>query len=183
MLRFGHRGASALAPENTLAAFRKAAELHCDWIETDVRLTGDGVPVLLHDARVERTTGIRGEVGRMPLGRVLRLDAGSWFGREFRGERIPTLDEALEWSRGRCQLNLEVKEEERTAEAIRQIARRLTDHDALDRVLLSSFRAPDLVRIRSITPWRRATSSRYAWISAWGAYRRDQRGLGSKENS
>jgi glycerophosphoryl diester phosphodiesterase len=164
LIRFAHRGASALAPENTLAAFRAAADLRCEWIETDVRLTADGVPVLIHDPDVNRTTGGRGRVGRSTLAQILRLDAGSWFARKFRGERIPTLDEALVWCRGRCGLNLEIKEEENPAEAIRQIARRLQDHGVLDRVILSSFRASDLLRARALMP-----RVRLGWLVSRGS--------------
>jgi glycerophosphoryl diester phosphodiesterase len=90
-----HRGASARAPENTLAAFRRAAELGADAIETDLRVTREGRFVLLHDARVNRTTNGRGHIADLAFDAVRRLDAGSWFGEEFAGERIPTLEEAL----------------------------------------------------------------------------------------
>ena len=163
LIRFAHRGASALAPENTLAAFQEAVDRGCDWIETDVRLTSDLVPVLIHDETVDRTTDGRGAVGRLTLRRILRLDAGSWFGRPFREERIPTLDEALEWSRGRCALNLELKEEERGEEAIDRITRRVLAHEAAGRVLFSSFRAADLLRIRSALP-----RARLAWLVSRG---------------
>jgi glycerophosphoryl diester phosphodiesterase len=167
LIRFAHRGASALAPENTLAAFQEAFDRGCEWIETDVRLTADQVPVLLHDERVDRTTGSRGEVGAMSLRQVLRLDAGSWFGRKFQGERVPTLDEALEWSRGRCSLNLELKEKKRRQEAIRQIARRLESHRAVDTVLISSFAPGDLLGFRAALP-----RARLAWLAS-----RSTRGL------
>lgn len=157
--RFAHRGASALAPENTLAAFRAAAHAGCDWVETDLRLTADRIPILLHDATVNRTSNARGSVARLTLRQVLRLDAGSWFGRSFRGERIPTLDEALEWSRDRCGLNLEIKEEERPEELVAVVARRILHHGALDRVLFSSFRPQDLRRLRAALP-----EARLAWL-------------------
>jgi glycerophosphoryl diester phosphodiesterase len=159
VIRFAHRGASALAPENTLAAFQAAVDQGCSWIETDLRLTADDVPVLLHDASVDRTTGGRGDVGRMPLAQVKRLDAGGWFGRGFRGERIPTLAEALEWSRGRCGLNLEIKEERRPADLIEQVAQAVRDERELDRVLFSSFRAADLRRLRAAL-----LQARIAWL-------------------
>jgi len=159
LIRFAHRGASALAPENTLSAFREAVDRGCDWIETDVRLTSDMVPILIHDGRVDRTTGGHGTVGRMALRQVLRLDAGSWFGRRFKGERIPTLDEALEWSRGRCGLNLEMKEEDRREEAIRRMIRSVVAHAAAERVLFSSFCAADLLRIRAALP-----RARLGWL-------------------
>jgi len=116
---------------------------------------------------VDRTTGGRGAVGKMTLRQILRLDAGSWFGRRFRGERIPILEEALEWSRGRCGLNLELKEADRSAEAIHGMARRVLAHAALDRVLFSSFRPSDLLRIRSVLP-----RARLAWLVS-----RSSRGL------
>lgn len=164
LIRIAHRGASALAPENTFPAFLEAVTLGCEWIETDVRITADDVPVLIHDEKVDRTTGGRGGVGAMSLRQVLRLDAGSWFGRRFRGERIPTLDETLEWSRGRCQLNLEIKEEKRPEEAIRRMARSVLAGAALDRVLFSSFRPSDLIRVRAALP-----RARLGWLVSRGS--------------
>jgi len=169
LIRFAHRGASALAPENTLAAFREAVDRGCTWIETDLRLTADAFPILLHDSTVDRTTGGHGAAGRMSLSRVRRLDAGSWFGRRFRGEPIPTLDEALEWSRSRCGLNLEVKETARPTELVEQVARRVLAHRALERILFSSFRAEDLRRLRGALP-----RARLAWLVS-----RSSRGLRS----
>ncbi|MGC9358529.1 MAG: glycerophosphodiester phosphodiesterase, partial [Anaerolineae bacterium] len=75
-LIFGHRGASRSAPENTLAAFRRAAEMGADGVELDVHLTADGVPVVIHDARVNATTDGSGYIGEMTLAEVKELDAG-----------------------------------------------------------------------------------------------------------
>jgi len=108
-LRIAHRGASARAPENTLAAFKEAIRLGADLIECDVHLSADGVPVIIHDDTVDRTTNGRGAVSTLACARLRRLDAGAWFSSRFRGERIPTLEEALECARGRCGLNLEIK--------------------------------------------------------------------------
>jgi len=91
----GHRGAAGCAPENTLAGLRKAKELDCRWVEFDVRLTADGQLILLHDERLERTTNGRGKAGLLPLAAVRRYDAGCRFGAAFRGERVPTLAEAV----------------------------------------------------------------------------------------
>ena len=92
----GHRGAAARAPENTLAGLRRAKALGCSWVEFDVRLTADGVPVLCHDARLDRTTDrTRAGGGPEPSRRSGDCDAGAWFGPAFAGERVPTLDEAL----------------------------------------------------------------------------------------
>lgn len=91
-----HRGASAVAPENTLAALRKASEFGAAWVEFDVKLTRDGVPILFHDDQLERTTNGRGNVAEVTLEQIQALDAGGWFDPAFRGEPVPTFAAALE---------------------------------------------------------------------------------------
>jgi glycerophosphoryl diester phosphodiesterase len=99
MLLIAHRGASGHAPENTLAAFRKAVSLGVGFIETDLQLTRDARFVAIHDDTVERTTNGHGAVHDLTLEAIRKLDAGSWFGSEYAGERIPTLEEILEFSK------------------------------------------------------------------------------------
>lgn len=99
MLAIAHRGASGYAPENTLAAFRRAASLGVSFIETDLQLTRDAHFVALHDETVNRTTTGQGAVQHLTLAEVRRLDAGSWFGSEFMGERVPTLLDILDFAR------------------------------------------------------------------------------------
>jgi len=99
VLVIGHRGASGHAPENTLAAFKKAVALGATFIETDLQLSRDTRFVAIHDSTVNRTTNGQGAVHDMTLTELRRLDAGSWFGSEFTGERIPTLEEILEFSK------------------------------------------------------------------------------------
>jgi len=99
MLAIAHRGASGHAPENTIAAFRRAVALGVSFIETDLHLTRDAHFVALHDDTVNRTTNGQGAIQSMTLAEVRRLDAGSWFGSEFIGERVPTLTEILEFAR------------------------------------------------------------------------------------
>jgi glycerophosphoryl diester phosphodiesterase len=94
----GHRGASGHAPENTLAAFRRAVELGARFIETDLQLSRDAQFVCIHDPTLDRTTNGRGPVHGQTLAELRQLDAGSWFSAEFAGERIPTLDEVLEFA-------------------------------------------------------------------------------------
>ena len=98
MLAIAHRGASGYAPENTLAAFRRALALGATFIETDLQLTRDAHFVALHDDTVNRTSNGQGAVQHLTLAEVRRLDAGSWFGSEFMGERIPTLLDIVEFS-------------------------------------------------------------------------------------
>jgi glycerophosphoryl diester phosphodiesterase len=99
LLLIAHRGASGHAPENTLAAFKKAVTLGATFIETDLQLTRDARLVAIHDETVNRTTNGKGAVHDMTLAELRRLDAGSWFGSEFAGERIPTLEEVLDFAK------------------------------------------------------------------------------------
>ena len=106
----GHRGAAALAPENTLAALRRAADLGVRMVEVDVKLTADGVPILMHDDMLDRTTDGAGPVRDASAADIARLDAGSWFGDAFAGEPVPTLGEALALAASRdLSINLEIK--------------------------------------------------------------------------
>jgi glycerophosphoryl diester phosphodiesterase len=98
LLAIAHRGASGYAPENTFAAFRRAIVLGAGFIETDLQLSRDARLVAIHDATVNRTTNGQGAVHDMTLAELRRLDAGSWFGSEFAGERIPTIEEILEFA-------------------------------------------------------------------------------------
>ena len=99
MFIIGHRGASGHAPENTLAAFKKAVSLGATFIETDLQLSRDARFVAIHDETLDRTTNGQGKVHDQTLVALRRLDAGSWFGSEYTGERIPTLEEILEFSK------------------------------------------------------------------------------------
>jgi len=99
VLVIAHRGASGHAPENTLAAFKKAVAMGAAFIETDLHLSRDARFVAIHDSTLNRTTNGKGAVHDMTMADLRRLDAGSWFGSEFAGERIPTLEELLEFSK------------------------------------------------------------------------------------
>ena len=107
-LVLGHRGASAYAPENTLAAFNLAFEQGADGIELDVTLTKDRVPVVIHDNQVDRTTDGHGDIRQMTFAEVQQLDAGCKFD-QYRGERIPTLAQVLDTLGTRGKIVLEIK--------------------------------------------------------------------------
>jgi glycerophosphoryl diester phosphodiesterase len=95
VIAVAHRGASAYAPENTIAAFDEAIRLGATAVEFDLHITSDGVPVVIHDPTLDRTTNGKGRVDQTSRFDLLRLDAGSWFHPRFAGTRIPTLEEAL----------------------------------------------------------------------------------------
>lgn len=106
-----HRGASAYHPENTMAAFRAAYEMEAEMIELDITLSKDGIPVVIHDETLDRTTDGTGNVSDYTLEELKALDAGSWFDEEHRGEPIPTLEEVLQFAQGKIALNIEIKSE------------------------------------------------------------------------
>jgi glycerophosphoryl diester phosphodiesterase len=94
----GHRGAMGHCPENTLASFERGLELGADWIELDVHLSRDGELMVIHDETLDRTTNGSGLVHERTLAELKELDAGSWFGAAYVGQRIPTLGEVLDWA-------------------------------------------------------------------------------------
>lgn len=144
---WGHRGASAIAPENTLAAFRAAEAAGADGVELDVQLSRDGVPVVLHDSTVDRTSDGHGAVGGLTLAELKGLDAGSWYGAAFAGEKIPTLAEVLNWGGDRLRFNVEIKDAA-AGQTVLELARRYTR--AL--LLVSSFDHALLAELRRCAP-------------------------------
>lgn len=108
-LVLAHRGARGIAPENTLIAFERAMAMGADGIELDVTLSADHVPVVIHDSTLDRTTSGSGPVHHQTLAQLQALDAGSWFGDEFRAARIPTLAEAIDLVGRRGLINVELK--------------------------------------------------------------------------
>lgn len=155
----GHRGARASAPENTLAGLRQARQEGAAWVEFDVKLTADGVPILMHDDTLDRTTDGRGAVAAMMLDDLRRLDAGARFGGRWRGERVPTLREALtllaELDMG---FNLEIKPcPGRAADTARVALAEMAAHWPADRPpIVSSFNAEALATAADV-PGTRCT--------------------------
>ena len=153
-LNIAHRGASGHAPANTLTAFALAADMGADGIELDVHLSRDGEVVVIHDATVDATTDGRGRVGEMSLVELRRLDAGSWFGARFAGERIPLLSEVFETVGHRLLVNVEIKvapgHHPMAQEA--EVVRLIEDCGMLERVIVSSFSPRSLWRVRALAP-------------------------------
>lgn len=146
-LVISHAACKGLAPENTLAGIRSALALGADGIEIDVHCSADGVPVLIHDATVDRTTNGLGAVAALTLSQLRALDAGcqSHDGR-FAGECIPTLAETLDLTRGRCLLVVEVKAEGIEEQVLGVIGK------APDDVMVWSFRPSVVARMRQLAP-------------------------------
>ena len=106
-----HRGASAYYPENIIESFQGAISMGADMIELDVQLTRDGEVVVFHDEKLTRCTSGKGRIADYTLVELKKLDAGSWFGKEYQGAKIPTLEEALSLCRDKIALNIEIKTE------------------------------------------------------------------------
>ena len=143
-----HRGASGRSPENTLLAFRYAFELGADAVECDVQLSADGVPIIIHDATVDRTTNGQGRVDQLSFEELRRLDAGA-------GEHIPTLQETLDLCREAGKhVNLELKGEtlEQTNHIGQVVGEALESGDDEEMVLISSFWLPAVTRFKGEHP-------------------------------
>lgn len=155
----GHRGAAGYAPENTLESISTAADMGVEWVEFDVKLTQDDVPILFHDETLDRTTNGSGLVAKTTYEDIQNLEAGSWFGDSFAGVKIPTLEEAvdllIELDLG---LNLEIKpcpgREKETAEVILDQMSQIWDDHA--RITISSFQHVSLEVARDMAnDWAR----------------------------
>jgi glycerophosphoryl diester phosphodiesterase len=141
-LRIAHRGASDYAPENTLAAIVKAAELGADMVELDVHSSADGVPVIIHDANLSRTTNGRGEVSQYPLSELKKLDAGG-------GQTIPTLAEAIACCQAyELSLYLELK----SGTPVPAMIELIRQHDLYREVIVTSFQPDWLARVKTLDP-------------------------------
>jgi glycerophosphoryl diester phosphodiesterase len=150
-LVLAHRGASFDAPENTLAAFELAQRQGADGIELDTTLSRDGVPVVIHDLTLDNTTDGSGPVRDLDVRALKALDAGSHFDREFREERIPTLDQALESIRPDLTINIELKTTSWRADGLEQAVLRVIRHHGVSgQVIISSFNPFSLRRFRAL---------------------------------
>lgn len=148
-----HRGASGIAPENTLAAFREAVYVGADGIECDIHATKDGVYVVCHDGEIDRTSNGHGRIGEYTLEELRRFDFGGWKDPRFAGEQIPTLEEVLAVVKDLPVINIEVKDlRENTPEDLEAFYRILEKKGVLRRVLISSFQLEILERLKRQYP-------------------------------
>jgi len=145
-----HRGASKSAPENTMAAFERSYQQGIQGIETDIQLTKDNIPVLLHDETLKRTTGVKGYLNEYTYRELQGLDAGSWFSDEFAGERIVSLESFLKWARNKdLYLNLELKNNKLDYKNLEDIVyETLKYHQLLNRTTISTFNSASIIRMR-----------------------------------
>jgi len=165
----GHRGASAVAPENTLAAFRRAIGDGATGVEFDVRITADGVPVVIHDPTLRRTGAGPGVIEQMTASQLSQVDVGSWFNRrhsklaqkDYEGQHLPLLDDVFElFTQGNrefqdAKLYVELKgvrNRALTINLVRQVVRRIASYKLEDRATMLSFDIDTIDEIKRINP-------------------------------
>ncbi|OAS82528.1 MULTISPECIES: glycerophosphodiester phosphodiesterase [Metabacillus] len=151
-----HRGAAGYAPENTIAAFDKAVEMKADYIEIDVQRSKDGELVIIHDTSVNRTTDGTGKVGDLTFTELRSLDAGSWKGEQFKGEKIPTFAEILDRYHGKVGILIELKAPELYPGIEESIAQELTarnlDVPQNEKIIIQSFNFESMKIMNELLP-------------------------------
>lgn len=149
---YAHRGASSTHPENTMAAFRQAAELTITGVELDVHMTKDGEVVVIHDEKIDRTSNGQGFVKDYTLAQLREFDFGSWFDERFTGEKIPTLTEVLALFAATTQrVNIELKSDVFMYEGLEQkVLAIVKEHQMATRVIISSFDHEALQRVYAL---------------------------------
>lgn len=154
MFVIAHRGANKFAPQNTIEAFRKAAELDSDGVETDVRTTKDGHLILCHNSAVNGTSDGTGKIKNMYLGEIINLDFGSWFGGKFENTAIPTLDDFFRTMKETDMkiINIELKPEKGKENLVGRVISKAEDYGLKDRLMISSFDAGLLIKAKEISP-------------------------------
>ena len=152
-LVIAHRGRSDVAPENTLEAFSRAIDAGADAIELDVRLTRDGHVAVIHDRRVDRTTSGTGVIGKLTLSEIKDLDAGSWFGPDFKSARVPTLDEVFEEVPRSFPVNVELKVRNHVVKRlVSAVVETVLRHRRLESTTVASFNPLALRASRRLEP-------------------------------
>ncbi|NBC65526.1 MAG: hypothetical protein GVY07_07740 [Bacteroidetes bacterium] len=155
-LVIAHRGASKYAPENTMAAFKLAHKMKADMIELDVQLSKDGIPVIFHDAKLDRHSNGKGSVASFLFNELHQMDAGNWFSIEYKGEKIPSLEQVLRWATGKIMVNIEIKKEsvgDLVKAGIEEKVSELVHKTGMEKnVIISSFDYRAIERIKKIAP-------------------------------
>jgi glycerophosphoryl diester phosphodiesterase len=166
-----HRGASAYAPENTLAAFAKAAQLGATWVEFDVMQAASGEPVVFHDDTLDRTTNGAGELAHFSFTYLRTLDAGRWFAPQFAGEKIPSFTQVMMFLQEmHLSANVELKatqgqDEALVAQILLEIKPFLDQQNAT--ILFSSFSIPALYALRKSAPQALIGLLLHEWEPNW----------------
>lgn len=147
-----HRGASGRAPENTLASIRAAIEDQTDWVEIDVQESKDGVVVVAHDSDLKKVSGNDTKIWEATAAELRRIDIGSYFGTEFKDERVPTLAEVLEVCRGKVRVNIELKYYGHDQDLERKVIELVEESGMVDDVVIMSLEPAGIRKVRQLRP-------------------------------
>jgi glycerophosphoryl diester phosphodiesterase len=165
---FAHRGAKAVAPENTIPAFARALEMGVAGIELDVHCSKDGRLVVIHDESLTRTTNGKGDVGDYTAAELANLDAGSHFSPEFATVGVPTLDEVFDLVGDRCLVNVEVKTNDPLGgDQVEPLLAMIEARRLYEQVIVSSFNPVSLIKIRHLNPKVRLGLLYYLPLMPW----------------
>ncbi|MBN1350747.1 glycerophosphodiester phosphodiesterase [candidate division KSB1 bacterium] len=151
-----HRGASGLAPENTIAAMLKAIDFHSDYAELDVQETKDGYLILLHDDDLNRTTNGSGAIWEKTLADLNHVDAGSWMSDEFANEPVPLLSAVMDTVEGKMKLNIELKISGHQVELERRVVKLIEEKRFVDQCVVTSFNWDSVEKVKRLNPRIRA---------------------------
>lgn len=166
-----HRGSSSGAPENTMAALEKAVEEMADRAEIDVQETADGVIVLCHDTSLKRVAGVSKKVSDLTLEQIKKLDVGSWFSSEYQGEQIPTLEEVMEYAKGKIDLNIEIKNLGNSSGLPEKVIELVEKHEMQEQCVITSTNRFYLKRVKAVNPEIRTG---YIISAAYGNFYSDE---------
>lgn len=166
-----HRGSSSGAPENTMVALEKAVEEMADRAEIDVQETADGVIVLCHDTSLKRVAGINKKVSDLTLEQIKKLDVGRWFSSEYQGEQIPTLEEVMEYAKGKIDLNIEIKNLGNSSGLPEKVIELVEKHEMQEQCVITSTNRFYLKRVKAVNPEIRTG---YIISAAYGNFYSDE---------
>jgi glycerophosphoryl diester phosphodiesterase len=162
-----HRGSSKEAPENTMAAMERAVDDLADFVEVDVQETKDGMVVLGHDLNLKRVSGINRTISSYTFEELQSLDAGKWFSADYEGERIPSLEETMEFCKGRININIEIKNLGSSSELPDKVWELIEKYQMKEQCVVTSVRLSYLTRIKELDPEIRTG---YIISAAYGDY-------------
>lgn len=166
-----HRGSSRIAPENTREAVEAAVEELADYAEIDVRESRDGVVVLFHDVTLKRTAGVNKKLSELTYEELETLDVGSWFSKEYAGVRIPTLDQVMEYAKGKIDLNIEIKDQGNASKLPEKVLALINAHEMQDQCVITSTNINYLRSIKKLQPEIRTG---YILAAVYGDYFTDE---------
>lgn len=162
-----HRGSSKTAPENTMAAVVAAVDEMADRVEIDVQASADGQVVLFHDTSLKRVTGVNRKVSDLTYEELLKLDVGNWFSVDYQGEQVPTLEQIMEYAKGKIDLNIEIKNQGNSSLLPEKVLELVDQYEMQEQCVITATNLNYLKRIKEMQP---GIKTGYILSAAYGDY-------------